>query len=401
MLFFALAGLVKAQSNSVEQKLTAVRVPNFSEISYNAILIIPQLYRENKEDTINQVISYINKNFGSAAFLEPYIILDQIKKRAFREEIRNFASGPQWALSSAYTDSQFYEANIITYYLDWYKTNFGIRANNRYSLYIRNAYGDYIDFIAENAKLLLHTPGLSPVEKWLLNYLLHPDARMLQELAGTEYNGSQLQKAWIKHDKDESLIYGGGITALSGVWVPTGNISVLGTNPFFGFGVTGKNKHKMIFGMDLDVRFLKSPNDYTVKAGSVVFKTHQFFGAYAGFNAGYELLRRKKHEFDLVGGIAGEVVDAVSDDDKKRYNFSNKAGELSTVSLNAGLSYRRYGKRIHSDNRQANNFICIELKYHFLFYNNPMGTNLDGGAVTLGVSVGSINRKAWQNYRKL
>ena len=262
-LLFSLITTAGAQikDNAIE-KIMSQRVLTDEDVSFNATILIPRLYKENKQDTINALIDYYERNYETGATIVPYILISKIKNKTFKEQLENKAlvDSPEHYRMS---DSFFYLENIFDPFLSWYLDNYNIAHNSVYSEYIRTAYGAYFDFIVSLSREELKTPGHTPVEQFLLNFFVHPSDTMYKELNKSDYNGTQLQQAWRKYHKKHSVVSGLDLGVSAGMWVPDGHLSIVGSHPYLGYVVGGK-KDKWMYDLALNFSFLRSPNTYSL-----------------------------------------------------------------------------------------------------------------------------------------
>ena len=124
--------------------------------------------------------------------------------------------------------------------------------------------------------------------------------------------------------------------------------------------------------LTLIFRFIKSKNYYQVYAQDSLFRTRHFFGGYVGAEIGYELLRNKNSELDLIGGIGYDGFDAVKTDE----DAGIKSVSVGSLNLNGGLGSRYYYK-------PQGNYVGVQLRFNALNYSNRGGTNLSGDAFSL------------------
>jgi len=247
----------QGKDNAIE-KLMSKRILTYEDASYNAALLIPRLYKENKQDTINAVVDYYQKNYGNTAPIMPYIIISKIKNRTFKEEIEN-----TWRKDSTYkyyklSDSEFYKLFVINYYLTWYLDNYNIKTKQRYPEYLRTAYGDYFEFLKSFAEEQLKIKNLTSVEKFLLDFFVKPSDAMYKGLINNEYNGTSLQKEQVAYDKQQKSHSGAGLGLIAGMWIPNGSLSILGNHPYVGISA-GFKQNKLMLSLAMIYRFSSSP----------------------------------------------------------------------------------------------------------------------------------------------
>jgi len=392
-LLFSMSALAQIKDNAIE-KIMSQRVLTDDDISYNAAILIPRLYKENKIDTLNALIDYYEKNYETGSTIAPYILISKIKNRTFKEQLENKApvDSPKY---SRLTDSAFYLENICDPFLTWYLYSYDIEHNSTYPEYIRTAYGAYFNFIRSLAREELRSPGHTHVEQFLLRFFADPSDSMFKELNNPDYNGTQLQRSWYEYHKKRTAISGFDWGLTTGMWVPDGHLAVVGNHPYLGYVIGGKS-NKWIYDLALNFSFLRSPNSYIVNISNVNYTTNYFFGYYVGIDFGYELARAKRNEIDLLAGMALAGFQELSLNNPY-YNTSNSnsdAGSVSSLDVNAGIGYKYY-LTFHKEKGkdEKNSYLAIQVKYHYLQLNN-VGTDLLGNAWTIGLIYGAYSRKA-------
>lgn len=102
---------------------------------------------------------------------------------------------------------------------------------------------------------------------------------------------------------------------VSGIWIPTGKLSILGVHPEIGL-ILGWKYKKFSYDIDLGVRILNSPNRYLAKRPEtgVYEYTNKFFGAYIGFVLLRDIFVDRYNEIKLLAGVAFDGFDALDKD---------------------------------------------------------------------------------------
>jgi hypothetical protein len=307
---------------------------------------------------------------------------------------------PPRKLSASFNDSSYYAATILSSLRNFNKVCSTLVTPGGYTDDINQVYGPYLSFIGKLAGELKATPGLSPAEIFLTNYFAHPANDSLSSLGRALYNGTRVQRAWLaeqrqRNQKDE--ISGASIGVVTGVWVPTGNLSLLGPHPYFGFLLGGRAR-KFSVEANVNFRFLGSAHQYTVVEKQQTYNTSYYLGGYIGADGMYELLKKHRHGFELLGGIAWDGMDALESDSKKD---DAPTKSFNSLNINAGLGYRLYFTRryragnIWWGSRQPEyrtTYLAIQAKYNFINYSNDGGTPMNGNGLTFGIIFGAYTR---------
>lgn len=170
----------------------------------------------------------------------------------------------------------------------------------------------------------------------------------------------------------------------TGVWLPTGGIKKLGVHPTIGVQL-GSKYRRLNIDATLSFKFLKSKTPYLatrVKSNDSTELTDKFFGGYFGLDLGYDILRKRANELQILAGIGIDGFDALElvDEDK---STELKAESASSYNLNFGLSYRYY---INSWS-----YIGLQAKYNIVDYTSNGVVNFTGNPITITVTIGSLS----------
>jgi|GEM_PF-1191422 len=393
MSSICLAGHAQVNDMQVEKMMTR-RALSCDDIAYNAVCLIPNLYRNNRLDTLHALLNYTERNCGMYEFTFTLDVLLAIKDRNFREAIHNPYKYPNG--SAPQQDEEFYKDNIISY-LNTYREQADIPAHpgNNFN-YIVMAYRDYYGFIKSMASSLATTPGLSSTEKFLLNYYANPNDSTLKNLADSSLHGSKIQSAYADNQKDGGI----NIAAVSGVWIPTGQLKNLGTHPYLGFLLGGKWR-RFTADMNLSISFLNASQAHTTKIyNDSLVTVRDFTGFYFGIDAGYSIAQRKKSELDILGGIAYDGLEVWRDPNanSNNNNSTNNSKYLNSVNLNAGLGYKYYFHTVRDSKKLTRGYLWLQAKYNYVDFHNNGGTPVSGNAITVSVLCGMFGRAHKQYY---
>lgn len=389
VLTVSAASFAQVRDAQVERIMTE-RVMSCDDIYYNSILLIPRLYRENKTDTAEAVLSYWNRNCGMNEASVAFSILYAIKNGNFREEILNVYHDP--GAGSRTAAQEYYKKNIISYLTENY--NFYEKQNYpaKYPHYYFEAYVEYSNFIRWMAGSLIDKPGLTQVEKFLVDYYSAPDPNKLYKLYDSVYNGTVIQQAF----KDDRK-YGGLTMGLTvGTWIPQGKLDVLGSHLYWGFNIGGCT-NRLMYEVALHLRAGSSANYYTVKKDDSIYNTNYYLSYYLGADFGYALTRSRVMELAVLGGIGFDGIDVV--ENTSSTSTSNGAS-IYSLNLNAGLGYKIFLSHRKNINGEKHSYLNLQAKYNFVGYNNRGGTDLTGNAITVGLTYGGLFKFYHKYYEK-
>jgi hypothetical protein len=205
---------------------------------------------------------------------------------------------------------------------------------------------------------------ISVVAIMALVFILNNSASLRADTYKPDY--SKIREVW---DVNMGLV--------TGLWIPTGNANLLGAHPQVGVYMGSKGcRFEPCFSFAF--RFAPSDNDYTVRYQGSQYTTNEYLGWYMGVDLGYEFFYLRRHGFLLLGGAGWDAFQAKTFSDEE-YVWIN------SINLNTGLGYRLYYKET-ADSA----YIEIDIKYNFLDYKNPGGTDLSGNAFSINILWGTI-----------
>ena len=306
------------QIDQIENLMTR-RYLSCADIFNNVSYLIPEYYEKENKDTLQAIIAYWENRCGISEALVRCKILLSIDEGNFSENL--------------------YNDNILNMLRDE-------KIINTRNLF-RNYWDDYsydgllTKFTTALAQKLLETKEVSAIEKFFLNVYANDFTPDFQILESDDFNGTRIKELYIQEKKacNQTMYFNGELMA--GVWIPQGNLTVIGAHPFLGVRPGLKYK-KMIASLTLGFKFIESRNKYQVFADNVIWDTNHFFGGYIGLDIDYELFRLKKNSIGVIGGIALDGFDTLND---KKDSSKNKVSKsVNSLNLNIGLGYKFHFK---------------------------------------------------------
>ena len=171
----------------------------------------------------------------------------------------------------------------------------------------------------------------------------------------------------------------------SGIWVPNGNARLLGSHPLIGFQV-GRKINTIYYNIGMNLKFLNSRNDFIVNYNDQLYETQFFIGVYLGVDVMKEILNYRQYRINICGGAGWEGVEVF---DKTFYTAYENVEQkvIHSLNLNMGLNWQLYFRN--------QNYIGLQMKFHYLNYSNPGGTDLSGNSITISFVFGGF-----MNYEK-
>ncbi len=331
------------------------------DINAHAEVLIPKYYEYSLLDSINDVIWFWEESCGVTEQTIRLKILLAIEQNRFAESV--------------------YDTNIIKDLL-YYKskatcTSFCFLFEGEFYTPDQN---NIDEITLKWAKRLDSIPDKSPIEDFFLKIYSHQFDNQFSRLSTETFDGTLLQKCYLKEIKKNSYTVNGNIHFGLGAWIPTGNLKLLGGTPNLSVQMD-INYKKWLFAGNFQMRFGRSSEVLQVYKSDSLWDCDKFLGGYLGMHSGYHLIKTRSNKFALTAGIGWDFSNFTLKESTEE-DSTYIARTLHSLNLNAGFSYKYY-----IDDWQ---FIGINGRFHFLFYRNRKGTNLSGNAITIGLIYGLV-----------
>ncbi|MDR0754518.1 MAG: hypothetical protein LBF04_03935 [Prevotellaceae bacterium] len=338
-----------------------------SDISYNSGLYYVKYMTENNIDSAKKILHYWETKCGMREPVFRAKILLSLKERNF-------------------VDSLLHD-KILHNMLN-YQERMEMKKKELY--YDYDNYKQYYGFIPPGQEFDIYTCGLA--EDLKKTYDLESIEYLLAEFYSNDINSDSIflkiqtkkYEGTVLHSDYYEIINGiinqnkYHFSFFTGTWIPTGNLKLLGVHPEIGFQLGLKSK-KINYDITMSFKFINSPNYYYVKRKN--FEPQQskhFFGGNIGLDIGCEIYAKKRHEFQLVAGLAFDNLEVIGEDKdndiKPLYVYS--------YDLSVGFAYRYYIKGF--------TYIGLRAKYHIVDYTLGNIINFTGNPITINVVVGVL-----------
>lgn len=172
---------------------------------------------------------------------------------------------------------------------------------------------------------------------------------------------------------------------LTGVWIPTGDLTRLGLHPELGIQFGAKHR-RMNYDLTILVRFINSPNEYYARRGGIGTPelTNKFWGGYIGLDVGYDVIRRRGHELQLMGGFGYDGFTAIYQDILAEPKL--KSAAANSYNLNMGIGYRHYFSHTF--------YMGLSAKYNIVDYTMSGAIDFTGNPVTVRLAFGWLSDPA-------
>ena len=175
----------------------------------------------------------------------------------------------------------------------------------------------------------------------------------------------------------------------AGIWVPSGDISIIGYHPSIGINLGAKTQNTY-WDAIFEFRFGNAHQDLEITVRDSLVTTRNYQGGYLGLEISHIIKRfaSASEALEIFAGGGYDIIDIVEDElDPQRQTFGSLA-------LHVGVGYR-----LHFSNRT---WLSIKPGYYFLNHKHASGSSLDGNALSLRLIFGfSENARKSENLKRL
>lgn len=346
-------------------KLMVNKAVDCSDISYNSGVYFVKYLQEGKIDSAQSIIRYWEEKCGEREPVFRAKILLALNEGTYTDSLL-----PEGIMSHIYNYKNRVDMirNSSYYTYDEYKSYFGFTPPGQ----------EFDQKTQDIAKSLTTKFAPESTENTLAEFYSGAVDSIFPRLQdGLEQESLLAQK--YNREVEEYLKKGEFHMALvTGIWLPTGDLTTLGAHPELGFQM-GAKRGKMNYDFTLLIKFLSSANEYIAYRGDIPEYTDDFFGGYIGFDLGRDIYANNGHEIQLTGGIAIDGFDALEGDE----DLDIDSESTFTYNFNFGLGYRYY---------ITNSFyIGLKAKYNIVDYSLNDVTDFKSNPVTIHLSIGGVN----------
>ena len=364
VLLFIASLPVYGQPDYVESLMTRQKF-SCNHIFDNVSRLIPEFYEKGSKDTLQAIMAYWEDKCGVSEVFMRCKIIFSIDDGSFSDSLYN---------NNILRLLRKYQHSIKhggSYYYDYQRFD--------------NFYSDHLnEFTVRLSKTLLETKELSSVERFFLRiYANDVDQTLYQMLDLDELDETRIKELYLQEKKSGYL----HSAWMLGIWLPQGHLHILGVHPYLGYRL-GRKYPRLTVDLSVGAKFVNSSNTYQVYERDMIWNTNYFLGWYAGVDAGYELFRLWNNSIDLIGGIAWDGIKTLNEKSEVCKN-EMITKNLHSLNLNIGLGYK-----FHFKNRR---YLGIDVKYNFVNFKNPHGTNLGGNTYTVNLIVGNVISELFQH----
>jgi len=338
------------------------------EIANNNSLLFVKYVKEDNTDSVKYLLNYWEKMCG---LTEP----------VFRAKIL-------WALKKEEFNDSLLSKTPLNYFFN-YQSRMDIITFIRYYVYQENQsfYGyvpvgerfdNYTRWLASALKTIYEPES---TEYLLTEFYSDDYESILFKIQDENFKGSFL------HDKYHELLNKYikkpefHFSFFTGIWIPTGELKKVGVHPDLGIQL-GLKRKKINYDFTFSIKFAKSSEKYYARSNKCSDEweeTDSFLGGYMGFEIGGDLISKKRHELQVVGGVGYDG-----------FYVLDETASTSSYNLNLGLTYRYY---------VSNNFyVGLKVKYNLVNYALNSIIDFTGNPVTVHFSLGIVRNNQRNIY---
>jgi len=313
---------------------------------------------DSNRDSLNQLFEQWKQSCGDCEPLQRAKIIYSLKFNCYNDSILD--------KSIACNIRIFRERKLLNYF-----------NNESYFSYVP-VWGQFDRYTDSVAKSTLSIYNRKSIEYLLSEFYGNISDSLLIKIRNPRYTGSKIRYYRCKTNINsrinphESLQEGVNIGVMTGAWIPTGRLKVLGVHPELGFqgGVTKQNYTAQF---TLMIRFLKTPNYFMarrVKTTDSLERANTFVGPYLGLDFSRRIVGDKNIEMLFLGGFGFDAA-TVLEPSKKDKSYQ----DVRSYNINFGMGYRVY---LHN-----HSYLGFEAKYNIVDYTLNGAIDLKGNYISI------------------
>ena len=380
-MLFSCAQVSKRMPDELEKMHAFLTQDNSSacrQYHYNFERQVPRLYREDKLDSILDVIDYIKTECGPAANLE--VVQDLVM--ADRGEMSDSLIGPATFSQMLWYRSE--QENLIS----WRKFSYLHSALQP----IDNTHDNFLKFENDLACGVYSNPDASRVGKLLGQFYCGEYDTVFARIQSDEFKGTNIQNSYNRFVQKTKMLFParGNIALIIGGWMPQGNNDVLGNHPYFGLHVGGET-HRWRTDFVFNYRFGSSKNDYEVDSLGQIITTDEYRSVLLGIDGGLKLWDNMAFSTDIFIGCSYDAIYSV-----QKTHDPDKNVTFGSLAASCGLRHRFF------IDRTSGLYFGGVLRYSVVDYDNFRGTDLSGNTLSVSFIIGrSYHATLQQFFNKL
>lgn len=357
-------------------RLMTLREIDCADVALNAPHLIKGLLEQNKMDSSYRFLAYWKSKCGDNEPIFRINILLALVERNFNDTLLN-SNSVEHLHNYKMRRELIRSANYTAF--DYYKTYFN---------FIQPG-GEFDQLTQQIADDVKNTYPENSVERLLASCYADEDQSFFSSLQSDVYKGTVLQNRY-NTEVDKYLNYLElHVGFLAGIWIPTGDITQLGNHPDMGFQC-GYKKKRWNYDLTVTLKWGDTPKPYWANRPLTTGTrelTSEFFGGYIGFDVGWDLLRDKQHEFQLLAGVGYDGFDVF-----KQADPNDPVESVSSYNFNFGIAYRYYFEN--------DIYVGLRGKYNIVDYTLTDVIDFTGNPVTVHLAIGGLTNIFRRNALK-
>lgn len=359
------APLVRAQQNACQE--TALK-SNYQ---------IPQAFKSNNADSLAFLMHRWERDCGMNEMLFRLKTLLQISQGIETD----FFANPQalnYLRIFRYREFLKNDKKASEIFLQYEEYLGYVKPGSEFDIFTKNLAGE-----------LLKTSGLrNELARDILMFYAGDSEHLIEKLKQDAYTTTNLQADYNEVVKKLQALPEFRLGVFTGIWSPLGNAAALGNHPLLGAEL-GIRKRKNQLALAGEFRFADTPSPISVQAENKdTIITSKFSGHYVGLEYSRAFNLSLNSALYATAGAGLDGFDAV----KKTQGFQSKTINSLNINLGLGYSYRL----------NAKTSLALQARYHFIDYDNPFGTPLDGHALSVRLVLGfNENARKFEGLRQL
>ena len=333
------------------------------DVSFGCSELAPDFFSGGQFDSLLLVLQYWEEN---TSYYEP------VRRMWMLYQIHSNDFDPDFISPVVVEDLYAYQYRVENQKdsSDWYLWD-----GDKTSAMISSKFNDFTQQLAAD---LLHYDDLTDDEWLLCLFYSHNFDAFWSAFEKGEASRSKLYRRF-HQDYKESTRLNLHYDVFGGWYSPRKDLNALGGKIKGGISA-GFNVDRFLINGTLAIRAINPEQPYNVGYHKEIFETRHYLGVYVGIEPGFNLYQFGRFRFDLLGGAALDIIEAIPVEDNP---YEEESVDLFAANLNLGIGARFFLMR----NKPY--FIRWQLRYEFAGYNTHGGTDLsDGEALTIRLGFG-------------
>jgi hypothetical protein len=344
-----------ANAQSIQERMTQ-KHPTCKDVFLNAMEIMPELYRHKYFDSLHTALTIWRTSCGNIPEVECTALMLSIE------------------------ESTFDETGIDSSTIDLL-VNYSRAFSHRNMLNFPEGEKAFYAFSSTWARLLLKGRRLDKNEKFICQVFVGEIDNPVKEIRENPMMYSSFADILSENEKAQRSGFRTNYAFLAGIWIPMGDLRLLGDHPSFGFQLGARDNSNQL-DLTCQFRFSNSASYYTIKRNNAYYDINNYFGGYIGLDYTFYVVNKLNFDMGVLAGIGYDGFDITS----SNYNYDEmKPLSIGSFNANGGFKLNYY--------LSTSFYIGLQARYNFINYVNHGGTSMNGDAFSIDLIIGG-NKKA-------